>query len=131
MSAEAFSLALPELALAVFAFSFAPAEAFGAGADAAAVQGKDIRLIGGVLRNVNLSDPAFLAILGLVLFGGEVIRGFTLSMLVGVFVGTYSSIYVAGPMLIYFKLRPDTFDKDKDKDSKNKSASDAAPTPAT
>ena len=34
-------------------------------------------------------------------------------MLFGVAVGTFSSIYIAAPVLILFKLRPDTFDQDK------------------
>ena len=47
----------------------------------------------------------FLALIPLVLFGGEVIRGFTIAMTFGVFVGTYSSIIVGGPILIYFGLK--------------------------
>jgi SecD/SecF fusion protein len=74
----------------------------------------DLSLNSTLSRTILTAGTTFIAILGLVLFGGEVIRSFTISMLFGVFVGTYSSIYVAGPMLIYFKLRPDTFDKDKD-----------------
>lgn len=46
-----------------------------------------------------------LALLALVLFGGEVIRSFTLAMLFGVVFGTYSSIFIAAPLLILFKLR--------------------------
>ena len=44
------------------------------------------------------------------LFGGEVIRGFTIAMTFGVVVGMYSSIIVGGPILIYFglKARADT-----------------------
>ena len=75
----------------------------------------DLSLNSTLSRTILTAGTTFIAILGLVLFGGEVIRSFTLSMLFGVFVGTYSSIYVAGPMLIYFKLRSDAFDKDKDK----------------
>ena len=40
------------------------------------------------------------------LFGGEVIRSFTMAMLFGVVFGTYSSIFIAAPLLILFKLRP-------------------------
>ena len=47
-----------------------------------------------------------LALLALYLFGGEVIQSFTLAMIFGIFVGTYSSIFIAGPLLILFKLRP-------------------------
>jgi len=54
------------------------------------------------------------ALIALYLFGGEVISSFMLAMLVGVIVGTYSSIFVAGPLLILFKLRPDMFDKNTD-----------------
>ena len=48
----------------------------------------------------------FLALGALYLFGGEVIRSFTAAMLFGVLIGTYSSIFIAGPLLILFKLRP-------------------------
>jgi SecD/SecF fusion protein len=65
-------------------------------------------------RTILTSLTTMIAILALVLFGGEVIRGFTISMLFGVAVGTFSSIYIAAPVLILFKLRSDTFDKDKD-----------------
>jgi SecD/SecF fusion protein len=47
-----------------------------------------------------------LALGALFVFGGEVIRSFTAAMLFGVIVGTYSSIFVAGPLLILFGLRP-------------------------
>ncbi|MBL0374878.1 protein translocase subunit SecDF [Rhizobium sp. KVB221] len=65
-------------------------------------------------RTILTSVTTMIAILALVVFGGDVIRGFTISMLFGVVVGTFSSIYIAAPVLILFKLRPDTFDKDKD-----------------
>ena len=45
---------------------------------------------------------------GLVLFGGEVIRSFSLAMIWGIFVATYSSIFICSPMLIYLGLRADT-----------------------
>jgi SecD/SecF fusion protein len=54
------------------------------------------------------------ALVALYLFGGEVISSFMLAMLFGVIVGTYSSIFVAGPLLILFKLRPDMFDNNTD-----------------
>ncbi|MEQ9448029.1 MAG: protein translocase subunit SecF, partial [Rhodospirillaceae bacterium] len=46
-----------------------------------------------------------LAVLALVVFGGEVLRGFSLAMLWGMIIGTYSTIYVALPVLVYFELR--------------------------
>jgi SecD/SecF fusion protein len=47
-----------------------------------------------------------LALGALFIFGGEVIRSFTAAMLFGVVIGTYSSIFIAGPLLILFGLRP-------------------------
>jgi preprotein translocase subunit SecF len=41
----------------------------------------------------------------LVVFGGEVLRGFSASLLWGLIIGTYSSIYISAPILIYFNLR--------------------------
>jgi SecD/SecF fusion protein len=49
------------------------------------------------------------ALVALYLFGGEVISSFTIAMLFGILIGTYSSIFVAGPLLILFKLRPEAF----------------------
>ncbi len=56
-----------------------------------------------------------LALFALYFFGGEVISSFVFAIIVGVFVGTYSSLFIAGPMLILFKLRPDLFDKQEDR----------------
>jgi preprotein translocase subunit SecF len=52
-------------------------------------------------RTIMTSVSVFLALLALYSFGGEVIRGFTFAMLWGVVVGTYSSIYIAAPFLIF------------------------------
>ena len=41
-----------------------------------------------------------IAVLVLLIFGGEVLRGFSFAMLIGVIVGTYSSIYIATPVLL-------------------------------
>lgn len=60
-------------------------------------------------RTIMTSLSTSLALLALLLFGGEVIRGFTAAMLLGVAVGTFSSIYVAAPMLIWMKVGPHTF----------------------
>ena len=59
-------------------------------------------------RTVLTSATTAIALSALVLFGGEVIRSFTIAMLFGVVVGTYSSIYIAAPVLILFRLRPNT-----------------------
>ncbi len=55
------------------------------------------------------------ALAALYLWGGEVIADFMLAILIGVLIGTYSSIFVAGPLLILFKLRSDIFDTEADK----------------
>ena len=57
-------------------------------------------------RTVLTGPTSFLALGALVLFGGEVIRSFTISMLFGVLVGTYSSIFIAAPLLLYLGLKP-------------------------
>lgn len=57
-------------------------------------------------RTVMTSITTLIALGALFIFGGEIIRSFTAAMIWGVLVGTYSSIFVAGPVLIYLKLRP-------------------------
>jgi preprotein translocase subunit SecF len=56
-------------------------------------------------RTVITGTTALLALLGLSIFGGEVIQSFTRAMLFGIVVGTYSSICVAAPILIYLGVR--------------------------
>jgi preprotein translocase SecF subunit len=56
-------------------------------------------------RTVMTSLTTVLALVALVLFGGPVVRGFTIAMIWGVVVGTYSSVYVASPMIIHLNLR--------------------------
>jgi SecD/SecF fusion protein len=67
-------------------------------------------------RTVLTSATTAIALTALVVFGGEVIRSFTVAMLFGVIVGTYSSIYIASPLLILFKLRPDQKGADSSED---------------
>ena len=50
--------------------------------------------------------------LSLFLFGGEVIKGFTFAMMWGVIVGTYSSVFVASPVLIYLGVHRGTDKED-------------------
>jgi SecD/SecF fusion protein len=58
-------------------------------------------------RTVMTSLTVFLVILILFIFGGEVTRGFAFAMLIGIITGTYSSIFVAAPVLVDFaKDRP-------------------------
>lgn len=56
-------------------------------------------------RTILTVTTVFVTVLALLFFGGEVLRGFAIAMLWGLVIGTYSSIYVAMPMLIYFNLR--------------------------
>jgi len=53
-------------------------------------------------RTVLASTSVFLVVLVLYLFGGESIRLFSFVMVIGVIVGTYSSIYIASPLLLMF-----------------------------
>lgn len=56
-------------------------------------------------RTVLTSGLTFLAVLSLYLFGGEVIHGFALALVVGVIIGTYSTIAIASPLLVAFQQR--------------------------
>jgi SecD/SecF fusion protein len=53
-------------------------------------------------RTIMTSVTVFITLLALFIFGGEVTRGFSFAMLIGVVTGTYSSIFVAAPILIEF-----------------------------
>jgi len=56
-------------------------------------------------RTVVTSFTTLLVLLALLIFGGELIRGFAIALIIGVFVGTYSSIYVASNMLMVLGIR--------------------------
>ncbi len=58
-------------------------------------------------RSVITHLTTLLAVVALLVFGGEVIRGFSIAMVWGIFVGAYSSVFVAVPILVYFNLRPE------------------------
>lgn len=58
-------------------------------------------------RTAMTSITTLLALLSLYIFGGEVIRGFTFAMMWGVFVGTYSSIFIAAPLLMILGVKRD------------------------
>ena len=75
------------------------------GADNASIINKAINQT--LSRTIMTSLTVFLTILILFIFGGEVTRGFAFAMLIGVITGTYSSIFVAAPVLVDFaKSRP-------------------------
>jgi preprotein translocase subunit SecF len=58
-------------------------------------------------RTILTSLATMMALLALFIFGGEVIRGFTFTMIWGVIVGTYSSIFIAAPVLIMLGTKRD------------------------
>jgi preprotein translocase SecF subunit len=67
-------------------------------------------------RTIMTSLTLLLSLGALYFFGGQVIRSFTAAMIWGVFVATASSIFIGGPILIYFNLRPaPTAPKDEEK----------------
>jgi SecD/SecF fusion protein len=65
-------------------------------------------------RTINTSITTFFVLLVIFLFGGEVIRGFMFALMVGVLVGTYSSLFVASPIML------DTINKSEEKTKKSK-----------
>ena len=58
-------------------------------------------------RTVLTSVTTMIALLALYVFGGEVIRGFTFAMIWGVIIGTYSSIFIASPLLLRLGVKRD------------------------
>src|SRR5207249_934689 len=56
-------------------------------------------------RTVITSGLVFLSVLAMVLFGGEVLRGFSLALLIGITFGTYSSIAIASPIMVWWEQR--------------------------
>src|SRR5256714_4089919 len=56
-------------------------------------------------RTVITSGLVFLSVLAMVLFGGEVLRGFSLALLIGVVFGTYSSVAIASPIMVWWEQR--------------------------
>ena len=56
-------------------------------------------------RTLNTSFTTFIPVIILFLFGGSVLRGFALALLIGVIVGTYSSMYIANPILCAWTLK--------------------------
>ena len=54
-------------------------------------------------RTILTVTTTALAVLSLLLFGGEVLRGFSIAMLWGILIGTYSSLFIAAPVLYYIR----------------------------
>ncbi len=68
-------------------------------------------------RTVVTSVTTLLALLSLVILGGPIIRDFALAMIWGVIIGTYSSLFVAVPALLFLKLRPSDAGADEGEES--------------
>lgn len=56
-------------------------------------------------RTAITSGLVFLSVLAMVLFGGEVLRGFSLALLIGIVFGTYSSVAIASPIMVWWEQR--------------------------
>ena len=67
-------------------------------------------------RTIITSVTTMLALLSIYIFGGEILKGFSLAMILGVLFGTYSSIYIANPILVYLQVNQRTILKDDNKD---------------
>ena len=70
------------------------------------VQLLDLSMNETLSRTILTGITTLMALTALYLWGGEVIASFTIAMIFGILIGTYSSIFVAGPLLILFRLRP-------------------------
>jgi preprotein translocase subunit SecF len=58
-------------------------------------------------RTLKTSGATLLSIVAVLIFGGEVLRGFAFAITFGIIFGTYSSIYVASPIVMFFNIKRD------------------------
>ena len=65
-------------------------------------------------RTIITSVTTLLALTSIFVLGGEILRGFALAMIIGVIIGTYSSIFVASPILKYLNVSYKTIAKEKE-----------------
>jgi preprotein translocase subunit SecF len=56
-------------------------------------------------RTIITSGLVFLSVLAMVVFGGEVLRGFSVALLIGIIFGTYSSVAIASPIMVWWEQR--------------------------
>ena len=63
-------------------------------------------------RTIITSTTTLLALVSIYLFGGEILKGFSLAMIMGVLFGTYSSIYIANPILVRLRVSQKTILKE-------------------
>ena len=64
-------------------------------------------------RTLIRSVTTLLALFSIFLFGGEILKGFSFAMILGVILGTYSSIYIANPILIFLRVSQKTLIKEE------------------
>jgi preprotein translocase subunit SecF len=60
-------------------------------------------------RTIMTSGLTFLVVLSLYVFGGESLQGFSLALMIGIIIGTYSSIYIAGSLAVHLGLSAESF----------------------
>ncbi len=77
-------------------------------------------------RTIMTSVTTLLALIALWVFGGEVIRGFVNALIFGIVIGTYSSMYVASPILLLMNVRRKETDDAKEETEPGKAAPDTA-----
>ncbi len=65
-------------------------------------------------RTIITSVTTLLALFSIYIFGGEILKGFSLAMILGVIFGTYSSIYIANPILILLNVSQKTISKEEE-----------------
>ena len=65
-------------------------------------------------RTIITSVTTLLALVSILILGGEILRGFSFAMILGVLIGTYSSIFVASPILKTFKVSYKTLEKEEE-----------------
>jgi preprotein translocase SecF subunit len=56
-------------------------------------------------RTLKTSGTTLLALISIYFFGGEILKGFSFALIWGIIIGTYSSIFIASPILIYFNVK--------------------------
>ena len=66
-------------------------------------------------RTIITSVTTLLALFSIFILGGEILRGFSFAMILGVLIGTYSSIFVASPILKFLKVSYKTLEKEEEK----------------
>ena len=75
----------------------------------------DLSINDTLARTIIISVTTLLALLSIFILGGEILKGFSFAMILGVVIGTYSSIFVASPMLKFFKVTYKTLEKEEEK----------------